>query len=150
MRVAKKYVRYGLILLAFPIMGALLMLLMTPGLHDFCIKLPNGYELFRPYVQGNCIVDSESSVVIGEFVDRYRVIKHLVVGHVSPGLSYPGDTEPQEATGYFILDTKTGNIEKGMTKRKWMSSLKARGILSTPKLWKPNILLAWLSKIGII
>lgn len=147
MRAGKKSVRFGLIALGLLIISAFL--LMQPGLHDFRITLPNGYQLIRPSAQGNYIADPKSWGIIGPYVDRYRVVKHLVVGHVSPRPVFRGDTQPQEATGYFILDTKTGSIEKGMTKTKWTSTLKTKGVLSPPKLRRPNIFLAWLSKIGI-
>ena len=124
-----------------------LVCLVFPGFHDYRIALPGGYQLIRPYSGGNCIADPQSRVLIGANVDGYRVVKRLVIGHVSP--IHPFVDWPKEATGYFVLDTDTGKMQKDMARADWVSALRARGVRAEPSLKRPNKVFAWLSRIGV-
>lgn len=81
-------------------------------------------------------------------MDSYQTTKDFVIGHVSREKST--DNDDKEPTGYFILDTKSGEVEKGMTKDVFMSSLNKKGIHTDLKLKQPDIALALLSKIEVL
>lgn len=110
---------------------------LSPGLGDFTKELPNGYKLERTNSETVFIAGKDSWAVIGANIDGYRVINNFVIGHISKS-QLPDESISEKKIGYFILDTKTGDIEKGMSKIKWDLSLRKKGIINTQLLRSPT------------
>lgn len=55
---------------------------------------------------------------------------------VNPRSPYVPTLEP--TAGYFIVNIKTGNVERGLKVEEWMRKLKAAGIKHPRDLWKPR------------
>jgi len=140
LRAAPKYVLIVLAALVALYLGAVFF-----TSHDYGIRLPGEYELVHFYSGGNAIVEGLSDIVVGMNVDRYDVVDYLVVGHVSAQtVSYA--PEP-EVPGYFIVDTKNGKIDKGMTRGEYTAALRDHGIANSPKLKRGNKIRAYLSRL---
>jgi hypothetical protein len=96
---------------------------MEPG--DFEIALPHGYVLARNSPDIKLIADPSGAVVVRPSVRRYRVVGDLVVGEIGAYDSHPSDR--MEIVGYFILDTRTGDIQRGMDEARWRAAMRDRG-----------------------
>lgn len=114
-------------------------MLLTGGIAcgDYAVALPNGYRLHRVHNKAVLIARPDSGgVVIAANVDRYAVVRNIVVGHVSQAehefersLSVPG---------YFLLDTSTGKVTQGLDVETWRARLKQVGIPEVPSLAAPS------------
>lgn len=116
---------------------------------DYEIALSKGYELHRFYPgSGFALVDSKrenSNVVVFPAVDRYACAEKWIAGHVSP--AGPGaDGETPEVSGYFLLETDTGRVAKGLGWGQLRQRLRDRSVeASRPEsvLKEPTRWMAW-------
>lgn len=126
----------------------LMILPVLMGSGDYSIPLPNGYHLVRTY--SNHVVMSKPPVdegVLGAPIESYAVSGQIVIGCVgsAEGYGYPQEEQP----GYFIVDTKTGQVRKGLNSKEWKSILSSLGLRKIPNLMSPNRTQAWLSHFGV-
>lgn len=110
---------------------------------NFRIALPNGYEMMSEYTGQVWILGPDGRDVVAATVDGYAVIDSVVVGHVSLGLGR--SAKNYSKPGYFVLDTKTGQVVQGMDKKEWLARLKDLGVTTAPQLHTPAAL-RFLSK----
>jgi hypothetical protein len=103
---------------------------------DYSIQLPGGYRLSQVYAGAVHIVRPDQGIAVHSHVDRYAVVGHLVVGHVTRAehemersLSRPG---------YFILDTKTGTVKEEVDLESWLRDLRRLGVADEPALSAPS------------
>ena len=121
---------------------------------DYKVALPNGYALIRSNAYDVAIWNPEE----GTYHQRSRIIAPLITG-----ISVQGDwvlglvedshnpwlleknerakvekAEQEKARGYFLLNTKTHNVQIGLTKETWLTVLKDNGIQSEPQLERPS------------
>lgn len=112
---------------------------------DYRISLPNGYEMVRIHSGSVAICDSNTVEVIGPNIDRYTVVQDVVAGHVV--VARPDDFGQEEKPGYFILDTRTGSVRKGLSEKQWIYSLSKYGVSDKPSLRRPmRPILLWPKK----
>lgn len=104
---------------------------------DYSIPLPSGYKLSRVYAGAVMLCGTEHDVLLCPNVDLYDVRAHIVIGHVSTeGLSEHAARE--SIPGYFVLDTKKGVLNKGLSKDEWLQLLRKYGVASRPVLHRPS------------
>ena len=101
---------------------------------DFVVALPNGYQIIRDKNDAPMIIKRSGSKVIPGPVSRYTVIRDVVVGIVGDDKPPAEGTKP---TGYFLINTRTGEIAKDLTEEAYIERLKALNINSAPELSPP-------------
>lgn len=122
---------------------------------DFVVALPNGYQIVSATTSEPMIVKRGGRVIVRGPVDQYTVVRDLVVGLVQPPTPKkpsfvpepppPGQSErkPHETPktvpdqGYFVLDTRSGELSKGLSEADYTARLKSLNISSPPKLSPP-------------
>ena len=110
---------------------------------DYEKELPNGYRLIRTNANTVAIWSPEphSNVVVPAKIVAIGVHGDIVFGCVTfdpySDPVYPGG-QPENASGYFILETKTGNTALRMKKESWVDALAKRGIGAEPKMRSPS------------
>ena len=101
---------------------------------DFVVALPNGYQIIRGKNEAPMIVKRKGGTVIPGPVARYTVLRDVVVGIV-------GDDKPAaegaKKTGYFVINTRTGDIAKDLAEDAYTERLKTLNINSAPELSPP-------------
>lgn len=122
---------WGLLLaVVLLVMAMSVMTLLIVG-RDFSVRLPRGYSIIR--IHGNNVVlTKEGWYVLGPEVDLYRDCDPFVIGHVS---AYPGEAS---VAGYFVLDTRTDALRKGLSKDEWRKVLRDSGLSTEPRLGRPT------------
>ena len=101
------------------------------GIGDFGIKLVGGYSLSR--ISGGTfqIVSPSRSIAVPPLVVEYAVAGKWVVGRTELDKGESGSV-----TGYFILDTKSGMVNTGLTRAAWLYRL-GKERLAEPELRAP-------------
>lgn len=89
----------------------------------FVVALPNGYQIVRGKTSEPMIVKKSGGVVIPAPVSRYTVVRDVVVG--------------AEDQTYFVLDTRTGEVNKGLAEAAYNDKLKSLNIPAAPELSPP-------------
>ncbi len=77
--------------------------------------LPNKYGIVRCSKYLYTIVNfqtNEKEIVAAGGVCSYAVVDNIVLGYITQPYSHTADDDPE---GYFLLDTRKNNIEKGLT-----------------------------------
>jgi hypothetical protein len=95
----------------------------TSSSSPFVVALPNGYQIVRGKTSEPMIVKKSGGVVIPAPVSRYTVVRDLVVG--------------AEDQTYFVLNTRTGEVNKGLAEAAYNDKLKSLDIPATPELSPP-------------
>lgn len=91
---------------------------------DFVVALPNGYQIVRGGKAAEpMIVKKKGGVVVPGPVARYTVVRDVVVG--------------AQTQGFFVLDTRTGALSKGLSEADYTARLKALNIAQAPELSPP-------------
>lgn len=95
----------------------------TSSSSPFVVALPNGYQIVRGKTSEPMIVKKSGGVVIPAPVSRYTVIRDVVVG--------------AEDQTYFVLNTRTGEVNKGLADAAYNDKLKSLNIPAAPELSPP-------------
>lgn len=119
----------------------LLLALAAMGCGDYRVDLPGGYQIVKIYRDTYQLVRAGApgaarSVLVGPSVDRYAVIKGLIVGHVEWRASDP-NFDSQER-GYFAVRIADGRIEKALSEEQWRRLLANWGVEQAPELHRPT------------
>lgn len=114
-------------------------LLLWLGCGDWSRSLPNGWSLVR--VNGAEVLiagpEPDRLVIISSNVDRYGTEGDLVFGHVSvPDL--PPESTQDSVPGYFLVNTRTGAVLRGLDEEAWRGALLDAGVTGNPKLRRPS------------
>ena len=133
---------------------------------DFVVALPNGYQIVRDKTSAPTLVKKKGGVVVPGPVARYTVIRDVVVGQVdrsaqtkdkardpakdqtsSPAKDKPADKAaendtPAEKTagekqGFFVLDTRSGQLGTQLSESAFNERLKSLNIPPSPELSPP-------------
>jgi hypothetical protein len=91
---------------------------------DFVVALPNGYQIKRSGKADEPMLVKKSGGLVAGPVTRYTVVRNVVLGQASP----------QE---YFVLDTTSGEVRKGLAENDYKEALKTLNIASPPDLSPP-------------
>ncbi len=110
---------------------------------DFVVALPNGYQIIRGKTSEPMIIKKGGRTVVPGPVASYTVIRDVVVGQVQ---ATPADQKPPasgdkpsagDKTGYFVLNTRTGEVGKNLSESEYNERLKALNIPPAPELSPP-------------
>jgi hypothetical protein len=124
---------------------------------DFVVALPNGYQIIRDKSAAPMIVKKSGGTVVPGPVARYAVVRDVVVGVVAPegeklapALKPATDAKPAsdakaasgqpaaaQKTGYFVLNTRTGELGKDLAESAYTERLKSLNIPTAPELSPP-------------
>ena len=104
---------------------------------DYSIALPDGYSLVRVYAGAVLMADPSHKKIISPNIDGYKVLQHVVVGHVSRD-KLPPEEAAESKPGYFVVDVRNGIVHQGLDERSWIDSLRRYGITTKPTLHKPS------------
>jgi hypothetical protein len=125
---------------------------------DFVVALPNGYQIVRGKSSDPMIVKKSGGTVVPGPVASYTVIRDVVVGIVQPASNAKAassarpaaDVKPApdgkppsdkpagpEKTGYFVLDTRTGELGKDLSESAYNERLESLNIAPSPELSPP-------------
>ena len=124
-------------------LGPATICLLTAACGDYAVPLPGGYELVRVGAGEVLLSEPRRGVVVDINIDGYGVHGPIVVGHVSKPARpaeqrLPLGFKDESRPGYFIADTRTGDIKQGLDRQAWLSALGALGITKEPTLKKPS------------
>jgi hypothetical protein len=100
---------------------------------DYERVLFNGYRVFRANSSQVSIVDGSRNIIVGPSVTQYSHQDPLIFGEVDTSNWELISDEP----GFFLLNTKSGSVEKGLEKAEWIRSLRKVGIENVPRLREP-------------
>lgn len=128
--------------------GALLLLSLTAGPHASAgphavVALPNGYYIDRDRSAHARIVNRRGHVIVAGPLAGYAVYRAVVVGLVGeetqPHNAFANQTPLPESTtsGYFILDTMTGQLEASLDVSAWKAKLAAGQVTTAPAIKAP-------------
>ena len=115
---------------------------------DFVVALPNGYQIIRGKTSEPMIIKKGGRTVVPGPVASYTVIRDVVVGLVQPAPhdqtskdqkpAAAGDKPgPGDKTGYFVLNTRTGEVAKNLAESDYNERLKGLNIPPSPELSPP-------------
>jgi hypothetical protein len=114
---------------------------------DFVVALPNGYQIIRGKTSEPMIIKKGGRTVVPGPVASYTVIRDVVVGLVqatpkdqkpaASGEKSTGDKSAGDKTGYFVLNTRTGEVGKNLSESDYNERLKALNIPPSPELSPP-------------
>lgn len=120
---------------------------------DYRKHLPNGYVLVRTNANTKAIFvpsgpDQKNpthpvdGVAVAALIDRITVHGDLVLGQTVASPS--SELRDFERVGFFILDTKSGGVQSGLSEQQWIHELSSLGIesnqltLRSPDAWHPT------------
>ena len=101
--------------------------------------LPGGYAIF--FAGGDdigLVHPPNGEILVGPKLAKIGNAGTLIFGEVqSPGTPKP--TPPASATpGFFILDSTTGTIQRGLAREDWLKKLQKAGLQGEPDLVYPE------------
>lgn len=112
------------------------------ALHSACkakhldeIPLGNGYRLSYHGEWGTKIWGTPDWPVLGPNVELYSVAGDLVIGLV--GKPRRTEQETYGYSGYFILNTRTGNLQQGLEWDRFVRMARSMGVTGGIKLIAP-------------
>ena len=96
--------------------------------------LPGGYGIFIASSSEIMLTDPQRSGVAGANLTQIGNSGVLIFGEIqTSGQGPAGNDTP----GFFILDSSTGVIEKGLSREDWLTKLKKAGLQGEPELVSP-------------
>jgi hypothetical protein len=118
---------------------SILLVLTALACGDYSVELPNEYELVRFNAFESGIVMPDGTLVVEPTIDEYAVVGDMVLGHAEIPRSLPNQEAPlRTVSGYFFLDTATGQLRDGLERTAWVSELEGKGITDLPELAAPS------------
>jgi hypothetical protein len=115
---------------------------------DYEIPLPGGYKLVRDGYKARIIVDAKGVTVLGPDVTGLALAGPF---YVAGELAEPGEQmRAWPAKGRFLIDTRTGVAQTGLSIAGLAKALKANGAPEPPDLLPPARFLETLPGAGTI
>ena len=114
---------------------ALLPLLLLSGCNKGA-PLPGGYAIFIASSSEILLVDKQSGGVAGANLVQIGNSGALIFGEVQLMPKRPA--KDSDTPGFFILDSTTGVIEKGLSREDWLKKLHQAGVHGEPELVDPG------------
>ncbi|MHB0961477.1 MAG: hypothetical protein ACYC6N_07215 [Pirellulaceae bacterium] len=99
--------------------------------------LPGGYAIF--FADGDdvgLVRPPAGEILIGPTLVRIGNSGALIFGEVQAKAGRAG--AESETSGFFILDSTTGTIERGLSREDWMKKLQKAGLQGEPELAYPE------------
>ena len=101
--------------------------------------LPNGYRMFFASNSEVFLMNQDEDIIAGARVDRLGIQGNLIFGEVT---KYGYNDTEAASLGYFWVDSKTGEIQRGLDLETWRAKLKEQGAenpdLSPPESFGPR------------
>ena len=97
--------------------------------------LPGGYAIFIASGSEILLVDPQRSGVAGANLTQIGNSGVLIFGEIQLMPRRPADSD---TPGFFILDSSTGAIEKGLSREDWLKKLQKAGLQGEPELVYPE------------
>jgi len=117
---------------------ALLSLLFLTG----CSKgnpLPGGYAIFFGDSEDvGLVLPPKGEVLVGPKLTRIGNSGTLIFGEVQPPKKPNASLTGSRTPGFFILDSTTGAIERGLSREEWLKKLQKAGLQGEPELVYPE------------
>ena len=83
-------------------------------------ELPNRYRMFFASNSEVCLLDQDGDTIAGPRVDRLGIQGSLIFGEVT---KYRANDTDAASLGNFWVDSKTGEIRRGLDLETWRSKL---------------------------
>ena len=100
------------------------------------IQLPAGYQIFFASSSEVFLEDPQGEIVVGASLAELNSEAGLIVGRNQPR---PGDSQTiGNAAGYFVIETATGHITRGLSRDAWIQRLRELGVPGVPLLHPPE------------
>lgn len=98
--------------------------------------LPGGYAIFIASGEETLLVDKHSGGVAGANLVKIGNSGALIFGEIQLMPRRPA--KDSDTPGFFILDSTTGAIEKGLSREEWLKKLQKAGVQGEPELVYPG------------
>ena len=98
--------------------------------------LPGGYAIFIASSSEILLVDKQRSGVAGANLVQIGNSGVLIFGEIQAMPRRP--VADSDTPGFFILDSTTGAIEKGLSREDWLKKLQKAGLQGEPGLVYPG------------
>jgi len=98
--------------------------------------LPGGYAIFIASSSEILLVDKQSGGVAGANLVKIGNSGALIFGEIQLMPRRPA--KDSDTPGFFILDSTTGAIEKGLSREDWLKRLQKAGLQGEPELVYPE------------
>ena len=115
-------------------LALLSLLLLTACNHG--TPLPGGYAVFIASSSEILLVDQQRSGVAGANLVQIGNSGVLIFGEIQVMPRRP--VADSETPGFFILDSSTGAMEKGLSREDWLKKLQKAGLQGEPGLVYPG------------
>lgn len=106
---------------------------------DYALQLPNGYELIRTNASTLMIwtpQGADRQCVVPPKITKVGGSGDVVFGYVQKDPA--ADAGYEQVEGFFILNTKSGEVSTGLAKGEWLRALATHAIREDPRLQKPS------------
>jgi len=98
--------------------------------------LPDGYAVFIASGSEILLLDKQSGGVAGTNLVQIGNSGALIFGEIQLMPRRPA--KDSDTPGFFILDSTTGTIEKGLSRGDWLKNLQRAGLQGEPELVYPG------------
>ena len=116
---------------------ALLTLLLLAGCNKGA-PLPGGYAIFIPGGEDSMmLVNSKNEGVAGAALAQIGNSGTLIFGEIR-ATPQRFAAAASQTPGFFMLDSATGTIERGLSRADWLQKLKKAGVQGEPELVYPG------------
>lgn len=97
-------------------------------------KLPGGYRIFFASRSEVYLEAPGRAEGAGPRVEKIGCDGRYIFGLIA---TYPSNSSSSDKTGYFLVDSESGEIIKGLELAPWQQTLKAKGVME-PRLFGPE------------
>jgi hypothetical protein len=117
---------------------ALLSLLLLTGCNK-STRLPGGYAIFFGDSEDvGLVLPPKGEILVGPKLAKIGNSGTLIFGEVQPPKKPNPSLAGRRTPGFFILDSTTGAIERGLSREEWLKKLQKAGLQDEPELVYPE------------
>ena len=117
---------------------ALLSLLVLNGCNK-ADPLPGGYAIFFGDSEDvGLVLPPKGEILVGPKLAKIGNSGTLIFGEVQPPKKPNPSLDGSRTPGFFILDSATGTIERGLSREDWLKKLQKAGLQGEPELVSPE------------
>ena len=113
-----------------------ILLLSASCTNTAAVDLQNGYKIWFMSASEVYIGDKHGVLVVGPTVTGLSAKGDMIIGLVEKTRKDNNNSDIKP--GYFIVNTKNGNVTTGLTMQSWNEELKRNNIKSSPELISPT------------
>jgi hypothetical protein len=101
--------------------------------------LPGGYAIFVADSEGvGLVLPPKGEVLVGPKLAQVGNSGTRIFGEVQPPTKPNRSLAGSGTPGFFILDSTTGAIERGLSREDWLKALQKAGLQGEPELVNPE------------